>query len=171
MGTPAASGPQSGYTTPRRQHDASAHTGLTPAAKRPPARTMVPEASNTPVMSLDRITNMIMTLGQRREADNTWLSEIYESICRHADDIDKISKYVLESRTKSENDMLGIAIKARADTDEAHAQVKILTQETFHQVDSELDRIKKVVDEMSEVNIGDMRFVYKFLYHYDLSIR
>ena len=113
MGTPAASATPSGFTTPRRQHGASAHTSLTPAAKRPPARTMIPEASDTPVMSLDRITNAIMTLGQQREADNTWLAEIHESICRHADDIDKISQYVLESRSKVESDMLGIAVKAR----------------------------------------------------------
>ena len=75
--------------SPRRPRGEEQHTGLTPAAKRPPPRPTVPEVTSSQAMSAEQLSNGLMTLHNQRVADAPWLQDMYDTICRHAEDIDK----------------------------------------------------------------------------------
>ena len=166
--TPAASGPVSGRATPRRRTldaDPQApahHSGLTPNTKatRPAARADVPEKTGNPLMDNQQLTDAVFTLHARQEADVPWLREMYDTIVQHADALDQLSQYVITNKTKSDGDMLGVAVKAHSELEALRSDLTENTKITFHQVDADLDKLKAelkkveaVIEYMGSANI------------------
>ena len=97
-------------------------------------------------MDVQTLTDAVFTLHARQEADKPWWTEMYNTICQHADSLDQLSQYVMMTKQKTDGDILGVAVKAHSEVESLRAELTDNTKTTFHQVDAELDKMKDALN-------------------------
>ena len=102
-------------------------------------------------MDVQTLTDAVFTLHARQEADKPWWTEMYNTICQHADSLDQLSQYVVMAKQKTDGDILGVAVKAHSEVESLRAELTDNTKTTFHQVDAELDKMKENVKKVEAV--------------------
>ena len=135
--TPAAT-PMGATTTQRRPREGEEHTGLTPAAKRPPPRPTPPEPEPHPPMSNAELTNILQQLFYQMNADRPWLAEMWESMVSHADSIDNVSHQLIRTQNTTEATLAATIAKAQRDVEEVASK----TVGTFFETKIELDHMR-----------------------------
>ena len=115
--TPAAT-PMGATTLQRRPREEEEHTGLTPAAKRPPPRPTAPESEVHPPMSNAELTNILQQLFDQMNADRPWLAETWDSMVSHADSIDNVSHQLIKTQNTTEATLAATIAKAQRDVEE-----------------------------------------------------
>ena len=102
-------------------------------------------------MDVQTLTDAVHTLHARQEVDKPWWTEMYNTICQHADALDQLSQYVITNKQKTDGDILGVAVKAHSEVESLRAELTDNTKTTFHQVDAELDKMKASVNKVEQI--------------------